>query len=217
MVGDVERRVVAMRLELMRSLPAPGTHLCGVAWDGRRLWHSDGTTDTIYQLDPETGEVTAALACDTVRTCLGFDGNSLWQIAGRPKRIRVIRPADGRVLEEVPLEGDPEAICALHVEPGRYWLGSKTTGVIEERDGTHHLLYRWQADTGVHGLARIGEVLWFTDYPGRQLVGWDRHQNSAVARFDLPGHPTGLCRGAGDTLWYCDYTHRRLIQVRVET
>ncbi len=206
-----------MRLEKVRSVPAPGEHLCGVAWDGHCLWHSDGTTNTIYQLDPTTGEVKAELSCDDVRTCLDFDGNNLWQIAGKPKRIRLIRPTDGLVLGEIAFNEDPDAMCALHVERDRYWLGSKTIGMIEERDGrTHNLLGYWQTDGSVHGLARVHDALWYTDYPARQLVGWDQNQNTAIARFDLPGHPTGLCRGAGDTFWYCDYTNRCLTQVKIQ-
>ncbi|NMP24975.1 hypothetical protein [Sulfobacillus harzensis] len=206
-----------MRMEVVRSVPAPGEHLCGVAWDGLGLWHSDGATNAIYQVDPETGEVKSELSCDDVRTCLGFDGNLLWQIAGTPKRIRLIRPTDGWVLDEIALAADSEAMCGLHVERDRYWLGSKATGIIEERDGsTHRLLRHWQIDGSVHGLARVHNTLWFTDYPARQLVGWDRNQNTAIARFDLPGHPTGLCRGAGDTLWYCDYTNRCLTQVEIQ-
>lgn len=151
--------------EKVRSLPEPGDHLCGVAWDGRYLWHSDGTTHIIYRMDPVTGEVTCALSCDRVRTCLAFDGTNLWQIAGQPKRLRIIRPTNGEVLEEIPVDGDAEAICALHVESDRYWLGSKTTGIIEERASRgHHVLRRWQTTGSVHGLARAHDVLWYTDY-----------------------------------------------------
>lgn len=206
-----------MRLEEVRSLPAPGEHLCGVAWDGRHLWYSDGSTHIIYQLNPVTGEVRTELSCKDVRTCLDFDGKNLWQIAGKPKRIRLIRPTDGAVLGEVAFDGDADAICALHVERDRYWLGSKTTGIIAEHDGhDHHVRRQWQTTDSVHGLARVHDVLWYTSYPAQQMVGWDTSQNAEVARFDLPGHPTGMCRGPQDTFWYCDYTNRCLTQVAVK-
>ena len=206
-----------MRLEELRSLPAPGNHLCGVTWDGSHLWHSDGTTNMIYKLDPMTGEIGRELACDDVRTCLAFDGTNLWQIAGSPKRIRVIRPSDGSVLEEVALNANPDDICALYIEQERYWLGYKTTGIIEERVcRDHHLLRHWQTNGGVHGLVRTDNILWYTDYASREMVGWEMNRNIKVAKFDLPGHPTGLCRGANDTFWYCNSTYRCLTQVEVK-
>ncbi|PSR33891.1 MAG: hypothetical protein C7B46_07825 [Sulfobacillus benefaciens] len=206
-----------MRLEVVRTLRAPGDHLCGVAWDGCNIWHSDGATNSIYQLDPVTGEVIIALPCHDVRTCLSFDENFLWQIAGRPKRIRIIRPSDGLVLGEIAFDTDPDAWCALHAESGRYWVGSKTNGMIEERDRCdHHVLRQCKTHGSLHGLARAGDILWYTDYPARQLVGWDWSQNSEIVRFDLSGHPTGLSRGWGDTFWYCDYTNQCLTQVQLQ-
>jgi hypothetical protein len=71
----------------VRELPAPGRHLCGLAWDGEALWYSDAGTETIYRLDPTDGRVLRELPCPAVRTCLSWDGR-LWQVAGRPKALR---------------------------------------------------------------------------------------------------------------------------------
>ena len=40
-----------------RVFTAPGTHLCGMAWDGIHLWHSDADSERIYRLDPEMGRI----------------------------------------------------------------------------------------------------------------------------------------------------------------
>ncbi len=86
-----------MRLTSERSIPSPGMHLCGLAWDGNALWHSDGDTHTIYQLDPKSGQITRELSCADVRTSLCYENGFLWQVAGRPKRILKIDPSDGAV------------------------------------------------------------------------------------------------------------------------
>jgi hypothetical protein len=43
------------RLAVERTIPAPGEKLCGLAWDGRHLWHADAGTSVLYCLDPEDG------------------------------------------------------------------------------------------------------------------------------------------------------------------
>src|SRR5437773_3676650 len=105
-----------MKLQIERKLAAPGSHLCGLAWDGKTLWHSDGETSLVYRLDPGSGKVLAKITCPNVRTDLGYDGANLWQIAGRPKRIVVIDPAEGRVLRETDLGQERENACGLCID-----------------------------------------------------------------------------------------------------
>jgi len=197
-----------------RCVPAPGDHLCGLAWDGQFLWHSDAGTDKIYRLSPETGAVVAALSCRQVRTCLAYDGaaGQVWQIAGRPKAIRVVDAATGELVETVRIVSEPEDACALFLEAGSYWLGWKTDGRIEQRrraDGS--LLATYRAGGSVNGLVRIGETLWYTDYGASALVAFDM-STSAERRFRLEGQPTGLCWD-GQRFWYSDYTHKQLCAV----
>lgn len=205
-----------MRLRVSSSFPSPGSHLCGLAWDGAHLWHSDGTTHRIYKMDPNSGKVLDEIPCENVRTCLGFDGEHLWQIAGTPKRIRVMDPSDGTVVREIPLQGDTEAVCALHVTPHSYWTGSKVTGAVEERDrATHRVLRAFQTGGSVHGLAVIGNLIWYTDYPAGALVAFDLEKEGEVARHPLLGQPTGLCWD-GRRLWYCDYTNKRITALEID-
>lgn len=99
----------------------------------------------IYKIDPVTGDITHAVPCELVRTCLDFDGENLWQIAGKPKRIRIIRPVDGACVVEINFESDTESVCALHVGHEKYWVGSKARGIVEERDRTQHrVLRQWE-------------------------------------------------------------------------
>src|SRR2546421_12301044 len=82
-------------LAVERSYPAQGSHLCGMAWDGHHLWYADAGTDRLYCLDAHTGTLLQEVVCPELRAGLTSDGTSLWQMAGYPKRIRVIDPADG--------------------------------------------------------------------------------------------------------------------------
>ena len=199
------------RSDGFHTFPSPGGHLCGLAWDGSHLWHSYGTANRIYRIDRSSGEVLGDIACDNVRTCLAFDGRFLWQIAGTPKRIRVIDPDGGRTMREIELPEDAESVCALTIDDHSYWLGSKTTGIVQRRDRTTHAVMRTlQTQGSVHGLAIAGNVLWYTDYPASALVAMEINSQREFFRRELPGHPTGLCSD-GERLWYCDYTHQAIV------
>ncbi|WP_077615925.1 hypothetical protein [Caenibacillus caldisaponilyticus] len=206
-----------MGFKMVANLLSPGRHLCGLAWDGETLWHSDGTTNRLYRIDPGDGTVLGSIPCERVRTCLSIDEEGrLWQIAGNPKRIRVLDPLDGRMVREIPFDDDAESVCALYVGSSSYWLGSKTTGRVEERDiNTRAVLQAYQTDGSVHGIALVDRVIWYTDFPASALVAFDLERRTEVARYPLPGQPTGLCWDGG-RLWYCDYTNKRITAVEVD-
>jgi len=94
-------------LAVERSYPALGSHVCGMAWDGHHLWYADAGTDRLTCLDVHTGTILQEVVCPEARTGLTSDGTSLWQMAGHPKRIRVIDPADGHIVREIGLGNMP--------------------------------------------------------------------------------------------------------------
>ncbi len=207
--------LIPPRLPPVRTFPAPGTHLCGMAWDGVSLWHSDADTELIYRVDPQTGSVLGQIPCSAVRTDLAHDGQCLWQIAGHPKRIKVLDPRDGRLVREIDLGRDSEDACGLHVGADRFWIGWKAATTIEERDLTsHRVLAEYPALPHIAGLAERDGTLWFTDFEGGLLVAVERPSGLELGRVQLEGNPTGLCWD-GTFFWYCDYASRRLCAVGV--
>jgi len=195
--------------------PAPGSHLCGLAWDGKYLWHSDGDTERIYRIDPASGRVSGEVPCPAVRTDLAHDGTYLWQIAGHPKRIVVLDPKDGMVVRELPLGQDGENACALHVNAGHYWIGWKNEATIVEHDrASHQALATYPAMARIAGLTMRADILWFTDFEEGLLVGVERPSGLEIARFQLEGNPTGLCWD-GSRFWYSDYGGRRICSVQL--
>jgi len=207
--------LVPPRLPPERAFPAPGTRLCGMAWDGAALWHSDADTERLYRINPSSGRVTAEIPCPAVRTDLAYDGTYLWQIAGHPKRIVVVDPRGGTVVQEVPLGEASENACGLHVETDRYWIGWEEEAMIEERDrASHRVLATYPALPAVAGLTLRAGVLWFTDFQEALLVAVDRPSGLELARFQLEGRPTGLCWD-GTRFWYGDDSGRRICGLRL--
>lgn len=198
-------------LQPAQSFPAPGKHLCGLAWDGSRLWHSDGGDNRIYCFEVPGGTLLRALPCPDVRTCLAWDGSHLWQVAGRPKRLRCIDPSDGSVVRELAL--DSEHACGVEIEGDRLWLTKETQGRLELRslaDGA--LLQQFEAEPRIAGVTVARGVVWYTADEQALLVAVDAATGLERARFRLPGTPTGLTWDGGQ-LWYADFAARRIAAV----
>jgi hypothetical protein len=50
-------RVSTQDGRILASIPTPGPEAAGVAWDGKSLWHTDQSTDLLYELEPTSGAV----------------------------------------------------------------------------------------------------------------------------------------------------------------
>jgi glutamine cyclotransferase len=198
-----------------QSLPAPGRHLCGLAWDGAHLWHSDGDTNLIYQIDSTDGKVLGSIPCPDVRTDLSYDGANLWQVAGHPKRIAVIDPHEARILREIDLGSERENACGLCVSGENYYVGFKQRGLIEKRSLRNNSVLQEYTTMGrADGVALATDNLWYTDYDMSLLVGINIKTGKELESHLLPGKPTGLC---WDTLrfWYSDYANKQIRAVRL--
>jgi len=202
------------QLKPLCSFRSPGSHLCGLAWDGTHLWYSDGDTRLLYQLDVQTGSILVTLPCPEVRTGLSFDGGHLWQIAGHPKCIRVIDPDDGEVRDEIALGANAEQICGLLVQNESYWTGPESNAYIEQYSrATRRLTWQYGPVSSADGLAIIGSLLWYTSYKDSALIAMDLQSGTEVRRYHLTGNPTDMCWG-GQMFWYNDYAHKQICAVR---
>lgn len=202
-------------LAVERSYPALGSHLCGMAWDGHHLWYADAGTDRLYCLDVHTGTILQEVVCPEARTGLTSDGTSLWQMAGHPKRIRVIDPADGHIVREIGLGDHAEGMGGLFVDGTSYWLGPEQEGMIEQHSlGDNTVLATFGVVPSAEGITIIGSTLWYTSYRQRLLAAVDLRTGQERQRYRLPGDPTGMCWD-GTQLWYSDYMHRQLCAVHL--
>ena len=201
------------QLSVDRSFNAPGVHLCGMAWDGRYLWHSDGDTDQLYRLDATTGSVLGTIPCEDVRTDLTWDGKYLWQIAGHPKRIRILEPQQGHVIREIDLGPNREDACGLCTSAGRYWVGFKKTSLVEEWSRDDLLRRSFGGTQRISGLTIRGPEIWFTDYEESLLIGLRLQNLRETGRYSLIGKPNGLAWD-GSRFWYGDYANKRICAVK---
>ena len=206
----------SLTLKPLRYFESPGRHLCGLAWDGTHLWHSDGDTHSLYRLDRETGRIIAKLYCPEVRTGLAFEGGRLWQVAGHPKRIRVIRTQDGQTDREIPLGSNAELVCGLAVQGDSYWIGPESKGFVEQYFlGSLKPFRRYGPLASGDGIALVGSSLWVTSCRDCALIRFDLETATETARYSLIGNPTGMCFD-GSMFWYNDFRNKRISAVQPE-
>lgn len=201
-----------------RSLPAPAAYLCGLTWDGARLWHSDQDAKKIFAIDPVTGAVQRELRCGWVRADLAYDGARLCQVGGRPKRIVLVDPETGEVTghkEVLPASG---RLTGIELGPEGMWLCLRGPTVVQLRDyATMTLLREYRTAGGSpSGLTVAGGFIIYGDFDDAVLRALHPGTGEIVGTVTVPGRPTGLT-WAGQHLWYCDFPARRLRALDLDT
>jgi len=193
-------------------IPAPGTHLCGLAWDGTTLWHSDAGTATIYALDPQTGTVRFSLRCPGVRTDLTWAGELLVQVIDTPKRLCYLRPTGG-VAGFQPVEPPTTVLCGLEASGDQLWLGYEVPPTIQLRDLETLTVQRELPVEGrIAGLTCLPNLVIYADHENSLIRSVDAISGEIVGRLKVSGSPTGLTWD-GSRLWYCDYDSHEICAI----
>jgi len=50
--------------KIMKEFDAPGPESRGLTWDGQYLWCADAEEDSLFKIDPESGQVIHAISFD---------------------------------------------------------------------------------------------------------------------------------------------------------
>lgn len=98
---DAAERLISVG-GVVESLPSPGPHPGGLAFDGRYLLNLDVTKKRIYKLDPATGSVVGSFDLAGIAPepkGLAWDGEYLWLADAALGKILKLGLAEGRVVE----------------------------------------------------------------------------------------------------------------------
>ena len=122
---------------VLKTIPAPDTHLGGVTWDGGAVWCCPEQTGQLYRLDPDTGAVLHVVPApsfgspDPNPAGLAWDGTALWHADYDRKMIYRLSPVDGSILHFFPFLGSGE--CAgLAWRDGRLIVSTNDTNEVYE-------------------------------------------------------------------------------------
>lgn len=87
-------------LEIIGSIPSPGSEPRGLTWDGEYLWCADADLDSVYKLDPSDGTVISSLRFSLELDYGGItwsDDDNIWIANG--SKIYKVNTSDGIVIE----------------------------------------------------------------------------------------------------------------------
>jgi hypothetical protein len=192
-------------------LPAPGTYLCGLTWDGRHLWHSDQAAERIYAIDPADGAVVRTFACPPVRADLAYDGEVLCQIGGRPKRLVLVDPHTGEITGQRAILPASGRVTGAELSPEGLWLVLRGPNTIQLRAYPELTVTREHVvpGAGPSGLTYANGLVVYGEFEPGLLHAVDAATGAHVATAQLQGRPTGITWD-GERLWYCDFPARAL-------
>jgi streptogramin lyase len=200
---------------VLSSLPAPGTYLCGLAWDGRHLWHSDQDAGTIVAVDPAGGSVVRALDCSRVRADLAYHDGRLCQVGGRPKRILLIDPETGDIVDQKQVHPPSGRLCGIEMGPEGMWMCLRNPAVVQLRDfDTMSVQRELPVEGSPSGLTYVDGVVFYSEFESGLIRAVDTVTGALLAAVQVVGHPTGMTWD-GERLWYCDFEARRFAAIRL--
>lgn len=197
------------------TLPVEGTHLCGLTWWDGLLWYSDADLAQVFAVNPRTAAIVRSIACPDVRTDLTVVDDHLLQVAGEARQLRVMDPATGATVEELPNPRPGDILCGLESARGGIWLGYKQPQLLELRSWPDlRLIEAIDVSYDVAGVTTVGGFVVFADHPNSRIHFLDRTARQVVATLAVSGNPTGLTPD-GLHLWYCDYatSHLRAVSL----
>lgn len=203
---------MARPLKATPTFPTPGPHPCGLAWDGIRLWDSDGKEGRITALKPDGG-IERSIDCPEVRTGLAYAEGLLWQVCGTPKELRAYT-MDGHRRSRLPRDPPGDWACGIDIRDGVLWVAVKKRSVVESRElRTGRVLSTLPGCADPGDLTLVGGDLWLADYRRGMLLRIDMGTGDRI-EYLVGGSPTGL-GSDGTHLWCSDFRRPEVRQFSV--
>ncbi len=142
---------------------------------------------------------------------LTFDGSTLGQIGGRPKRLVLIDPETGRISGFRPIIPANGRVTGAELGPEGLWLVLRGPNVVQLRDYPSLDILREHPVPGgsPSGLTYAEGMVVYGDFATRTLHVLDAGTGEHVRSIELGAHPTGMTWD-GHRLWYCDFRARAL-------
>jgi streptogramin lyase len=145
----------AARVEREYGPFAGAEQVCGVTFDGQKVWFAAG--DRLHAFDPGTGRAVGSLDV-AAHAGTAFDGQHLFQLA--EDRIQKIDPATGQVLATIPAPGRG-GDSGLTWAEGTLWVGQYRDRKIHQIDPkTGAILRTIESNRFVTGVTWVDGELW---------------------------------------------------------
>lgn len=207
--------------DVIQQHATPGMCPTGLTYANSTLWVADRKTDSLYQIDPETGKLMKSFtAPGYFITDLAWDGKTLWAVdvdleGMNSGSIYQICPETGTTLKMIYA---PTMLPEGLTWDGMFlWLSDSREGriyQISHDDGTTIKSFKSPA-ADPQGLAWDGEYLWIADRKKDEIYRVDPQTGCVVMILSSPGpYPRGLAWGE-NALWNVDYQNDNIYEIKI--
>lgn len=203
--------------EVLASFPSPGPGPRDLAWDGTHLWLLDDELNTLYKLDPESGQVRAEISAEAFQACaLTWADEMLWVSNAETQRLQQLDLELGTVERELDAPGIPRTTSSFQLD-GLAWDGTHLwsgcvagwSSRISQVDPQSGEIQRFIFTKGYpNAVETNGRLLWTATHNRGHRRGliyqYDYETGQYLTQFDTPGdEPVGLAFD-GQHLWCVD-------------
>jgi YVTN family beta-propeller protein len=182
-----------------------GFGLSDMVWDGVSLWATDENRNTLYHVDPESGNIVSEFQVGNVPSALIWDGQYLWVANKLDNTIQRVDPESNSVISTITIPGRPEVMAwdGTHL-----WVNGAAR--VDNVNPPHPALYRVNPETAradvslldsfVDDLIWDGTYLWILDQWKNTILVFDVNSQSIIANVSVDEHPSKLAWD-GTYLW----------------
>jgi len=199
-----------------RHLPCPGTYMCGLTWAGGLLWHSDQEAGKIFAIESAAGRMVRQFDCPQVRADLAYHDGLLCQVGGRPKRLLLLDPQTGEVVDTKQVPPPSGRLCGVEMGPEGMWMCLRKPAAVQLRDFETMTVRREHAVEGnPSGLTYVNGAVVYSEFEAGTVRTVDAITGRPLGTARVEGHPTGITWD-GYQIWYCDFQARAIKSIRLD-
>jgi hypothetical protein len=198
-----------------RCLPSPGRYMCGLTWADGLLWHSDQEAGKVFAIERAGGRVVHQFGCPQVRADLTYHEGLLCQVGGRPKRLLLLDPQTGVVVDNKQVPPASGRLCGVEMGPEGMWMCLRNPAVIQLRDFETMTVQREHPLEGnPSGLTYVNGTVVCSEFEAGTVRTVDAITGGPLGAVQVEGHPTGITWD-GYQIWYCDFQARAVKSIRL--
>ncbi len=202
--------------DVSKILNTPGNLPTGLTFDGKYLWLADASTDNIYKINPESGEVILKFDSPGFHPeGLAWDGKYLWHVDAAEKFLYQIDPSNGKALKV--LESNSPNPRDLAWDGKNIWMVDyKSDQLLKVSPDDGMMVQIIPSPAGEPtGITFDGKYLWVADRGTDRIYLVNPTDGLCLSSLRSYGPFSYGMAWDGNFLWNVDYENREIYKIEI--